>query len=545
MVLRESRNFSKEVYLVTDLQKTNFAGDEENKSKPTSSLSTTFDNQTRLFLIPIGHAAVQNVGVVGVKIPNRIFEKDRPFSLEATIRNSGNAPLRNYTVSMFLDGARVMQKAVDLQPESVNNVEFTAAPKRTGYISGYAQADPDAIDQDNQRFFTIFVPEKIDLLFITNSERDISFLKLALTADERSRSLYGIETIPSSKLLTTNLSHFDVIVISNIKSFNSEEVERLRGFAFDGGGIILFPGSDVDIGQYSATFCQKLNIAPFLGKAGGSSDRSSFLTFENVDLAHPLFSGMFEARPTARRGRGSSIESPHIFTTLEYRPGARGERIIRLSNGTSFLTDYKIGSGRLLLCTVSATLDWSDFPVKGIFVPLIRRSLAYLASSSDQTTDHLAGTAVNITLASKMFGSDLNSSVTHKSPNGDEEILQPNANERGGEREFIIKKTDVPGIHEVIRDKRQLSAFSVNVDPRESDTQRLDIDDVKKWLSNHGLRPDAIKILDPNEHPEAVVLQSRYGVELWKYLLGFAIACAFTEMMVARSKREEGEKEEK
>jgi hypothetical protein len=64
-------------------------------------------------------------------------------------------------------------------------------------------------------------------------------------------------------------------------------------------------------------------------------------------------------------------------------------------------------------------------------------------------------------------------------------------------------------------------------------------------LSNHGLQPNAIKVLDPNGHPEEVVLQSRYGVELWKYLLGFAAACALTEMMVARSRREEGEKAEK
>lgn len=544
-ILRESRNFSKEVYLVTDLQKTNFAADEEGKSKPASGLAQRFDSQTRFFLIPIGHKPVENVGVVAVKIPNRIFEKDRPFSLEATMRNSGNAPLRNYTVSMYLDGARVMQKSVDLPAEGVTNVEFTAVPKRTGYISGYVQADPDAIDQDNQRYFTIFVPEKINVLFATSSQHDISFLKLALTPDERSQSLYGIETIPPSKLLMTTLSRFDVIIISNVKSFSSEEVERLRDFAADGGGIIFFPGSDVDVGQYSATLCRKLNIAPFLGKTGSPSDHSSFLTFENVDLAHPLFSGMFEARPTAGRGRGSSIESPHIFTTLEYRPGARGESIIRLSNGTSFLTDYRIGNGRILLYTVAATLDWSDFPVKGIFVPLIRRSLAYLASSSEQTANHLAGSAVNLTLASKIFGSNLNTSVLHKSPNGDEEIVQPNTNERGGEREFIIKKTDVPGIHEVVRDKRLLSAFSVNVDPRESDTQRLEVDDAKKWLSKHGLRPDAIKVLDPNEHLEAVVLQSRYGVELWKYFLGFAIACAITEMMVARSKREEGEKQEK
>jgi hypothetical protein len=321
-------------------------------------------------------------------------------------------------------------------------------------------------------------------------------------------------------------------------------VERLKEFAAQRGGIIFFPGSDVDVGKYSATFCQMLNIAPFLGKTGNSSDRNPFLTFENVDLAHPLFSGMFEARPAAGKRHGPSIESPHISTTLEYRPGPRGETIIGLSNGTSFLTDYEIGNGRLLLYSVAPTLDWSDFPVKGIFVPLIRRSLAYLATSNAQTADHVAGSVVNVTLPSKLFEPDLGGNVVHKSPDGDEEIIQPNADERGGEREFIIKKTDIPGVHQVARDKELLSGFSVNVDPRESDTRRMSADDAKKWLSEHGLQPEAIKVLNPNEHPDTVVLQSRFGVELWKYFLGFAIACALTEMIVARSKPEKGKKQE-
>jgi hypothetical protein len=542
--LKESRNFNKEIYLITDLQKTNFAADAEEKLRPTTGLQQSFDAHTRLFLVPIGHAPVENIGVDAVKIPNRIFEKDKPFSAEATIRNYSNTLLRNYTVSMYLDGTRVTQKSVDLPPEGVAIVEFTGAPRRTGYIGGYVQIDPDAVDQDNQRYFTIFVPEKIDILFITNSQRDISFLKLALAADERGQSLYGIQTIPSSKLLTTTLSRFDVVIISNVKSFSSEEVEQLRQFVSDGGGIIFFPGSEVDVVQYSATFCQKLNIAPFLGRTGSPSDGNSFLTFENVDLGHPLFSGMFEAKPTAGRGRELSIESPHISTTLLYRPGARGESIIRLSNGTSFLTDYRVGNGRLLLYSVAPTLEWSDFPLKGIFVPLIRRSLAYLASSNDQITDHLTGSVVNVTLPSKMFEPDQETSVLHKSPDGDEEVIQPNTNQRGGEREFAIKKTDIPGIHGVVRDKQVLFAFSVNVDPKESDTRRITIDDAMKWLSEHGLHREAIKVLDPNEHPDAVVLQSRYGVELWRYFLGFAIACALIEMMVARSKRKAGEKPE-
>ena len=400
--LKESRNFSKEIYLVTDLQKTNFAIDEK-AAKSTESSSQQFDSETRLFLIPVGRSSVGNVAVDAVRMMNKVFEKDRPFSVEATIRNYGKAPLRNYTVSLYLDGTRVMQKSVDIPAEGATSVSFSAMPKRTGHITGYLQAEPDAIDQDNQRYFTVFIPEKTDILFVTNTSRDISFLNLALTADERSQSSYAIETIAPSKLLMTSLSHFDVIIISNVKSFSSDESERLKQFAMEGGAIILFPGAEVDVPQYAAEFCRRLNIAPFIGKVGSVTDRRMFLTFEGIDFAHPIFSGMFEGKPFAKKSAGPSVESPQISVTLEYRPGANGQSIIRLSNGTSFLTDYKIGDGRLLLYSVAPTPDWSDFPLKGIFVPLIRRSISYLASWNQQAAEHLAGTAVTLTVPLKAF----------------------------------------------------------------------------------------------------------------------------------------------
>jgi hypothetical protein len=547
-VLKESKNFSKEIYFVTDLQKTNFDQGERQASSSATPLTLEFDNQTRLFLVQVGHASVANAAVEAIETESRIFEKDRPFSLKATLRNYSTTPLRNNTVSLYLDGTRVMQKSIDIPPEAAAVTEFVGTPKRTGFVSGYVQTEPDAIDQDNERYFTVFIPERTRILFVTSSPRDIYYLSLALTAGKQTQSSDEIQTTTPTKLVTTPLSRYDVIIIANVKSLGAEEVEQLRQFVVNGGGMIFFPGSAVDVSQYAAVFCEKMNIAPFLGKLGRGSDRNSFLSFESVDFAHPLFSGMFEAKgsseknrtPAYRKGR-PSIESPHISETLQYHPGRNGESVIRLSNGTPFLTDYRIGNGRLLLYSVPATLDWSDFPVKGIFVPLIRRSVAYLASLGEQPADHLAGKAVDVALPSRVFEATQGSNVVHKSPDGDEEIIRPNENGRGGEQLFVIKKTGTPGIHEIVSNKEILSAFSVNVDPRESDTRRLTIDEAKEWVSKHGLRAGAIKALDPNEHPDAVVLQSRFGIELWKYFLGIAIACALTEMMVARSRRKAGE----
>jgi hypothetical protein len=48
--------------------------------------------------------------------------------------------------------------------------------------------------------------------------------------------------------------------------------------------------------------------------------------------------------------------------------------------------------------------------------------------------------------------------------------------------------------------------------------------------------PDNLKILEASggDYAEAITA-SRYGLELWKYMLALAILCAFAEMVVGRA----------
>jgi hypothetical protein len=541
-VLIPSTNLAKEVYVLSDLQKAPFESYKERDptQQRSDSLEKVLGNQTRVFILPIGRNSPENASVDAITLKNQIFEENRPFALEARIRNYREAPLRNYTVSLYLDGKRVMQKSIDVPSAGASNVEFTAVPKRAGYISGFVEIEPDAVTYDDRRYFTIFIPEKIEILFVAENKRDVSFLNLALTADKESRSSFGIETAPLSQLLVTPLARFDVIVLSNLSSLTSSQVERLKQYAAGGGGIMFFPGNLTEVEQYNSTFCRSLGLTPFSGRVGDVSERKAFLTFGRIDLEHPLFTGIFEEKSLLGKKAQRSIESPEVYVALNQRPAVNGRSVIALSNGNSFLTEYNVGSGKILLYSVSATLDWSDFPLKGIFVPLIRRSVTYLASWSEQPTEYLAGTAVDLMLPPKLFSSGGTSSIIHKSPNDDEEVIQPSGPETNrADRRYKIRKTTTPGVHQIYQGDKIVSEFSVNVDARESDPRRMTPDEAKKWFVDHGVREEMVKILPREENIETAVLQSRFGVELWRYFLGIALLAAFLEMIVSRERKEE------
>ena len=130
--------------------------------------------------------------------------------------------------------------------------------------------------------------------------------------------------------------------------------------------------------------------------------------------------------------------------------------------------EEQIGNGHVLLFSVAANTEWSDLPLKGLFVPLVHRSLAYLAQRStmeqlrllvgEETTIHLR-TAVP-------------SKPTLTKPGGLEIFINPQQLAAG--KTIRFSDDDVPGVYSVASGNLTLEKFAVNVDPDESNTTPSD-----------------------------------------------------------------------
>ena len=101
-------------------------------------------------------------------------------------------------------------------------------------------------------------------------------------------------------------------------------------------------------------------------------------------------------------------------------------------------------------------------------------------------------------------------------------------------------KSLLPGIYSVLRDRDTLLQLTVNVDPIESIAGRTPLEDLFGMAQKYGVERSAVSIVKNPELLGAVVLQSRFGVELWNYFLIAAIVAALTEMIVARESKQEG-----
>ncbi len=522
-ILNESKNANKEIYIISDFQKTLF----EHRQKPFDQTPSLFGKYTKFFLIEVGQKEIYNVGIDSVIVQTKIYEKNKPVNLTAIIKNYGSIELKNVVASLYLDGVRVAQSSLDLNAMGRASANFSAIPKRTGFLKGYVELETDAVEFDNRRFFTINVPEKIGVTFISNPDES-RFVKLALTATaaENSNLLFEINEFLPSRFQVADMTKTDVLIVSNFTNLSQTDFQRIKLFVERGGGLILFAPENEQIQNYNGLLT--LLSIPFV-----ESIRTANFTFKELDFDHPVFEGMFMKN---KKDKEQRIDSPEIYTFAERQTGRRGHSIISMSNGNPFLTEHKIGNGTVMLYSISPKLSWSNFPLKGIFAPIIYRSVHYTAANEKLSESVIVGKEISIKL-----GGPRTASVKWKliTPDGGEEIINTLQKTSGGADILQLGKLTKSGIYELTSGASTEALLAVNVDNAESDLRKILKDEMSEYFQRYNIQESNIVSITKNERIQETVMASRFGVELWKYAVILVLFLALLEMLIAYDRRKE------
>jgi len=221
-----------------------------------------------------------------------------------------------------------------------------------------------------------------------------------------------------------------------------------------------------------------------------------------------------------------------VYRTARFSAAKGSTPIITLSNGSPFLLEYHAGPGRVLLYSIAATPEWSDFPMKGLFVPLLHRSVSYLGQPSTSRTDILVGAPFSETSSRLPL-----TPMTIVDPENMKADLR--AAFAGPERALRFTETMIPGPYTIISGRDTVDQFAVNMDPDESDSRPADAAAFSRMEARLGIDQSSFLQITAGTDPERTVLESRFGIELWRYFLLAALASAVAEMLVARdSKRQ-------
>jgi len=512
-LISESKNFNKEIYVLSDFQKNKIT-----KENINSDLSEPLNESVRLYSFDLSDKDVFNLSVDELKINNQIFEKDKPVNFSVTITNNSKQDVNSAVVSLFMDDERAAQKSFDVNAGQSTIVDIEAAPKQTGYIDVVAEIETDEIEQDNKRFASLFIPEIISVGMFAENPDDLTFVELALqTAGE---GKYQIEKKNVNQINSQQLNKYQTIIITANSLVAGNE--QIKNYLKDGGGLILFPSSAADAGKINQLYSQlglRINTT-FVGKVNGSDLK---IKFDKTDFSHPVFQNIFQNEEKKK------YESPEL--NAYYKISSAGNQIISLVDGSSFLSEYKISKGKIFVFNSVPVLSWSDFPIKSIFAPLINKSVAYLSSKERDENVFLAGEEVNVNLKSTNL-----SQIKIMKPDNAEEFI--NLSENSGRDYLAYSNTNIAGSYKFYSGDNQFENISINTDPSESKTEYANESEFEDYLKEIKFNGNYVSI-DKESNITEKILQARFGSELWRYFLLIAIILALIEMTIARNAKKD------
>ncbi|KUO59966.1 hypothetical protein APF79_09340 [bacterium BRH_c32] len=502
-IIDESKNYNKEIYLLTDFQKSRISND----VSELSDLSSILNKNIHLFGYKLPQNEISNLAVIDFKAENQLFEKNKPITFKAAIENYSNSRITNSVASLFINGKRTAQQSFDIDPGTSRELIFETAITSSGLSDIFVELEDDDLLFDNKRYLSIDIPESIPINLISQNKRDAEFINVLISANE------NFNTGNSLK------KNFNILIGNE----SSRVLEELKSNIENGGSMILFPGENSELNDFQ-NICKifELDIPnSSVGKKG------SFLNptkFNKIDFNHPVFRNLFESE-------NSELESPLINYYFKTNNSQKTRSIINLIDGSELLTEKKLGKGKILTFYVAPVMAWTDMPLKPIFPALIARTIIYLSAGIKEDGAVISGETIIANLSNRTFPK-----IEIVTPKFESQFI--NADSLTNKNYYSYSYTDELGIYKFYDNKKLLDYFSVNALPIESNIEYADEETMKKYFEEINYENDLIE-LNYDEDISKKIYESRFGVELWKYFIVLALLLAVMEMLIAKNSKKD------
>lgn len=508
--LDKQKELNKEIYIFTDLQSSEWRTEQD------SSLFKSWKGN--IFIIPVT-GENNNIAVTQNSIKSGLFQSESVIDVFADIENFSDNTMDDLLVRISLDDKTVDQTIVNLKDNEQKRVIFNNIQVGNGWHHGSISVQNGVFPYDDISYFTYYVSSKKRIFLIGNQLNDIMPVRLCLEAQDKNNKRYQIENFVKGSAWSEKIDSSDVVVFSNYPYFKDSEVENIKKYLQQGGGVFFFMGNRIDIKRLNQQFFQPVADIT-LGNVNQSKEpSSSSLSIRNADYGHPLFQHIFE------KGK-ENFKSPQIYKSIE-TISENFIPIIELSNGYPFMAEKDVANGKIIWVATSLEQNWSDFVTSTIFAPLVTRSIRYLSIDEKIQSDY---NTVGNTVKLFINPESLQGEFYVNDPNRRRIVVRPEI-----EREKIFLELESalnPGIYSFYHNTQLLGIKAVNIDSRESDFTMISQKKIRQFF------PDSqVYFITDVNLLDQIVSESRFGKELWKEMIVLALGLLVAEMFLAKSKR--------
>lgn len=394
-MLATASNAARRVIVLTDRQALAWRPEDEAAWMRVSELRKQAAVSPEIDVVFFGESdsSSPNFSVGPVELSRFMTVSGFPIKLRAKIRQSGGQSVARKTVSLVVDGRKVLGavKMVDILPNGESTVEFDHIFPSTGnYVVSIEIEESDPLPVDNLSSAVVTITESVPVLLVDGdrqadpSRQETFYLRSAFAAAEDQAPWVKARVIRPFELNAESLRGQKIVFLCNVEEFTERQIELLQSFARDGGGIVFAPGDRVSPdfwNQKVFSAGDPFFPARFIEVVDGAVNNSDELIW--------IDSMLLEA-PWLRRFRneeGGDLTLTRFLKwwRLEPVPSSSPDRQqaplqgddqvnriqVRLSNGDPLLVRHRYGEGEVVQLAIPLDADWSTLPAKNDFVPFL------------------------------------------------------------------------------------------------------------------------------------------------------------------------------
>lgn len=508
-LLLGSSNLNRELYVFTDKQ-----GSGWEKLKQLTRRITSY-------WFKLSEEETQNLSVSEIDFGRQLIELGRSFNLQTEINNHTAKAVSDHLIGFYLDDKKQAQSEVKISAGSKTIAQFGAAVHQTGFHSGYFESGEDDLLADNYRYFAFKIPERIKVLLAGENESDNRLIQYALRPEEKLNLNLQVKSIGASNLAFEDFNNYDVVILNDLKTISAATLNNLQRFLETGGGVWVILGRNADLSFYNANITRRFFGIELKLSDAKNSNASGFYSLEKWDLRHPVFS-IYQTV--------AEKERPEIkFYQIHSGQSKKEAKVLAYFSGNQpALIEEQIEKGKALLFLSGLDRAASDISQHPFFVPFVNRMVGYLAQDvADMNQSYTVGEAVQRKLLEVPTGQPIELIY----PNQSKETLTPIFAKTSAL--IKIQNTALPGIYQIKTGEKLLDEFAVNIDARESQPEKIDLEKIKKQVEGN----QYVKIVEVPAKAEVVkfIQRTRYGRELWRETLILALVLLGVEMWLGRT----------
>jgi hypothetical protein len=342
-------------------------------------------------ILNVGGGDDLNVGLGDVKLSSGSIPLGAEAAVESSLR-SGKVG-GDFTVQVELAGEPVAQQTVHLGGAGAAGVSLVVKPQRPGAIHGrLLLANPDPLEMDNTRYFTINAGSQARVLVVRDSTTvgrgdPTSFIMATAVAPPREGgSQTARKIVPSDRLDDEDLAAVDIVMLADVASLSEPQWQRLGGFVRGGGRLWVVAGRQMSPDSYNSPAARAVMPASIKGV----EELGAPATFRTDQLNHAMLLPFADAD-------NPPLSQIEVYRRLGIDARASDATVVlQYADGAPAILARPVGEGSSLMWNFSPAPEFSNMASRAQTVVLASQAVAVLTAQTLRQTLYPLGATASV-----------------------------------------------------------------------------------------------------------------------------------------------------